>query len=308
MQHLIEQLGSALHEGKGVSATILKQLGGSGRLSAMIGAHTFIDHGSGVSFKWKARTEKPSKTGNYVKIMLNASDEYDLTFQYLRGYKGKVVKTLTGIQASNLRMAIERQTGLKLSLGTMGRREGVDDDDCDVLGEARIDARLKRPKLWSLVDYVARSRGGYLGVGTSRAAIGTGRLDIGKRQAAHLVRKGYADRIEGSFGPYLELTPKGEKFHREWADFDEAVSDGDGDAVLDEGKGMHKRGPSMWSTRKSGDTDAVHGSLSTDPKNHEGFYLTVQGAGAKRWEFTMNREFAVALSDTLSRFLRATSK
>ena len=104
-----------LHEGSGVAATILKQLGGTGRLVAMIGAHTFIDHGNGVSFKWKARTDRPSKRGNYLKIALR-NDEYDLTFQYLRGYNSKVVKELRGIQASNLKMAIERQTGLRLSL------------------------------------------------------------------------------------------------------------------------------------------------------------------------------------------------
>lgn len=98
-----------------IAKTILKQLGGSGRLSAMIGANTFIDHGNGVSFKFPQR-DKPSKRGNYLKITLNGLDYYDLEFQYLRGYNSRVVKEFTNIEAGQLRSVIERQIGMRLSL------------------------------------------------------------------------------------------------------------------------------------------------------------------------------------------------
>lgn len=54
-----------------VALTILSQLGGSGRLSAMIGAHTFTSDTNSLSFKIKARAKNGIKG---IRITLDPSD------------------------------------------------------------------------------------------------------------------------------------------------------------------------------------------------------------------------------------------
>lgn len=93
---------------------ILSQLGGSGRLGAMIGAHTFLHSAkdpSWLSFKFKG-----SRKANYVRVTLDASDSYTVQLMKLRGFDAKEVYTASGIDVCRLRAAIEDNTGLYLSL------------------------------------------------------------------------------------------------------------------------------------------------------------------------------------------------
>ena len=100
-----------------VSATILTQMGGQRRLSVMTGAYGFIDHGDGVSFKFKNRK---SSRGNHVKVTLDKSDTYTVEFSSIRGLNFRVVKELHGIYASALKDVFEKQTGLLLTLESRG--------------------------------------------------------------------------------------------------------------------------------------------------------------------------------------------
>ena len=94
-----------------VAATIIQQLGGTGRLSAMINAKNFISYPDGVGFKFSNR-----KGPNHVKIVLNGRDYYDVTFSRIRGYDFKTVAQVDDVPVSNLRSVIEGKTGLYLSL------------------------------------------------------------------------------------------------------------------------------------------------------------------------------------------------
>ena len=96
-----------------IAATILKQMGGSGRLKAMLGAKNFLDHGKALSFKFPNRK---SSRGNYVKITLRPDDTYDMEFSKIVKYDAKLVKKYSGIYADQLKSIFERQTGLRVSL------------------------------------------------------------------------------------------------------------------------------------------------------------------------------------------------
>jgi len=96
-----------------IAATILRQLGGSGRLKAMLGAKHFIDHGDGLSFQFPNRQRK---RGNYFKVTLDDSDTYTLEFGALRGSNFKVLKTHNNVYASQMKKLFESFTGLRLSL------------------------------------------------------------------------------------------------------------------------------------------------------------------------------------------------
>ena len=108
---------------KAVAMTIIKQMGGMGRLKAMVGAKDFLsysaasesEHGEGlggVAFKFAKSKGKP----DYVKIILDPSDTYTVTFGNVRGYQLKNEDKTSGVYASNLRDLFERKTGLYLSL------------------------------------------------------------------------------------------------------------------------------------------------------------------------------------------------
>lgn len=98
-----------------VAGTILKQMGGYGRLKAMIGATHFIDHGKSLSFQFPNR--KRSK-GNLVKVTLRSDDTYDMEFSAISGggTKVKKVKTYSGIYFDQLQPLFTEWTGLYLSL------------------------------------------------------------------------------------------------------------------------------------------------------------------------------------------------
>lgn len=97
-----------------IAETTLQQLGGSGKLSAMIGAKNFThDKNGALQFHFKM-----CKKANIVKIELNGMDLYNITFYKYnsRTFDCKEVKTLTDTYAEDLKSHIEEFTGLYISL------------------------------------------------------------------------------------------------------------------------------------------------------------------------------------------------
>lgn len=96
-----------------IAATILRQLGGVGRLSAMIAASSFSDHGDALSFKFKG-----CRKYNVCKVTLAPDDTYTVELRHfsLRTLKDKNEVSFSGIYADNLKNLIESETGLYLSL------------------------------------------------------------------------------------------------------------------------------------------------------------------------------------------------
>jgi len=113
---LSESFDETLEESDNPAAIILKQMGGPGRLKAMLGAKHFISHDGGKALSFQFPNRQRSK-GNYVKITLRPDDTYDMEFSKIVKYEAKPVKTYSGIHADQLKPIFERQTGLRLSLG-----------------------------------------------------------------------------------------------------------------------------------------------------------------------------------------------
>ncbi len=97
------------------AATIANQLGFA---LNMIGAKNLISYSDGLSF----RIGRNPKRVNYVKITLNASDLYDVSFQRVpsvrqlcNGAETKTISESLGVYASNLKDVIETHTGLYTS-------------------------------------------------------------------------------------------------------------------------------------------------------------------------------------------------
>ena len=101
-----------LMESKQIAINILNQLGGYNRLNAMIGLKDVIAHQSGVSFKIKCQGAK----ANYVKIILNGLDLYDVEIGKIRGLNYTVKKSVNDYYCDMLKELIENETGLRLSL------------------------------------------------------------------------------------------------------------------------------------------------------------------------------------------------
>ena len=93
------------------ATTILSQLGGLGRLTAMTGAHNVLDHGDGVSFKFRG-----SRKAGYCHITLEPSDTYTVVLGKIRKYELKKTADASGIYAGQLVELFERETGLYLSI------------------------------------------------------------------------------------------------------------------------------------------------------------------------------------------------
>lgn len=98
-----------------VATTILEQLTRArnpiGRLAAMTGAHNFIDHGAGVSFRFKG-----SRRFSYCKIELDATDTYTMTLGRVRKYELVKQHIVSPMYAEDLFACFQDQTGLCLSL------------------------------------------------------------------------------------------------------------------------------------------------------------------------------------------------
>ncbi len=104
-----------------VAETILEQMGGRGRIGAMIGVkRTYLRNdtqGGGVTLTFRGRANKQI---NMVDILLDATDTYTMTFSAFRGKLGyetkKIVKECSSIYADMLKPVFEDITGLYLSL------------------------------------------------------------------------------------------------------------------------------------------------------------------------------------------------
>jgi hypothetical protein len=110
--------------GQIIAQTIIQQLGGTNRLSAMLNAKNFTHDQSGkLTFQFSG-----CKKYNYIEISLNSLDLYDLSFcKFKNGRmdfkKGiyhepeyKQIKTFNSIYNDMLKPIIERETSLYLSL------------------------------------------------------------------------------------------------------------------------------------------------------------------------------------------------
>jgi len=105
-------------EQKQIAATIIQQLGGFGRLSAMTGAKNFSasedDKGQAfVTFK----IGRNSNSVNYVKITLNSLDLYDTEYSRITIKSYKVKSESKGIYNDMLQADFETATGMYLTFG-----------------------------------------------------------------------------------------------------------------------------------------------------------------------------------------------
>ena len=114
-----------------VAKTILAQLGGAGRLNAMTGAYNFIAMPNGVSFRIK------NQRANYIKITLTSMDLYNLEVGRIRGNNYTVVVEKFGLYNDMLKPAIEKATGMYLSMfqegGTIDSVREFTQEDFDKL-------------------------------------------------------------------------------------------------------------------------------------------------------------------------------
>lgn len=104
-----------------IAEEILKQLGGMRRLNAFMGAYNFVAvaDGRGVSFRIKNRKV------NYVKIVLNGKDLYDIQFGRIRGIDFKIVDERNDVYVDNLKKFVEAGTGMYLSFAKGGDIENA---------------------------------------------------------------------------------------------------------------------------------------------------------------------------------------
>jgi hypothetical protein len=98
-----------------IAETILDQMGGAGKLYAMIGAQHMVslDDLGGVQFVFKG-----SKRTNKVVIKLNSLDLYDIEFWKFTKSTGACVKVteLCSLYADQLVQTFSEETGLYLTL------------------------------------------------------------------------------------------------------------------------------------------------------------------------------------------------
>ena len=98
-----------------IAQTILRQMGGINRISAMIRAYDILDLGNGVQFKFKG-----GQNANCIIVKLNDLDLYDVEYYKITKKAGipraKLVKTENMIYADQLKKSFETVTGLYLSL------------------------------------------------------------------------------------------------------------------------------------------------------------------------------------------------
>jgi len=99
-----------------VAHEILRQLGGN-KFIAMTGAKNFGGTENSITFKIGRNSSK----ANWVKIVLNGKDLYDVSFIQVRGTELKTLKTYNDVYNDSLRDIFTSYTGMHTSLGTMGR-------------------------------------------------------------------------------------------------------------------------------------------------------------------------------------------
>ena len=100
------------HSDSTVATTIAAQLGGIGRLKAMIGADKFAFGERHLQFRFAARA---TNGANSVTITLDGSDTYTVTFYRIgRGFSVKEISSIPFVYDDQLRPVFESETGLFL--------------------------------------------------------------------------------------------------------------------------------------------------------------------------------------------------
>ena len=105
-----------LEEQKLTATTIIQQMGGFGKLKAMVNARDFCALKAGVKFRFTG-----SRMSNICIVNLDeALDLYDFELWRVGTRKGqiysKLVHTETGLYFDMLKPTFEEETGLRLSL------------------------------------------------------------------------------------------------------------------------------------------------------------------------------------------------
>jgi len=95
-----------------IAGEILNQLGGINKLNAMLGLKHVIAIEKGVSFKIKVAGAKC----NYIKIVLNGNDLYDIELGKIRGDNYKIKHEYIDIFFDKIKEIIERDCEVRLSL------------------------------------------------------------------------------------------------------------------------------------------------------------------------------------------------
>ena len=104
------RLKQYLKEDMQVAKTIQKQLGR--KAFVMMGAKNLVGGKNFLSFK----IGKNAKGVNYIKITLTPQDLYDVEFGVIRKMEYKIKNKVRGIYFDMLHKAIEKNTGMYLSL------------------------------------------------------------------------------------------------------------------------------------------------------------------------------------------------
>lgn len=97
-----------------IAQTIYRQIGG-GKFEIMTGANSFASHNEksgGLSFRLPCF---PGIKINHVKIILNGSDLYDVTFGRIYGHKYTIISEHSDVYCDDLRQLFESETGLRTS-------------------------------------------------------------------------------------------------------------------------------------------------------------------------------------------------
>jgi hypothetical protein len=96
-----------------LAQTIINQMGGTGRLSAMIGANNFVTTENGVQFSFKG-----SRKANRCTVTLDASDTYTMKLYKVnaRTFDFSMTAEHEDLYWDMLKPVFERETGLYLSL------------------------------------------------------------------------------------------------------------------------------------------------------------------------------------------------
>lgn len=92
-----------------VATEILRQIGGSRRLQMFISAKDFAASENALLFGWKAKSKNKA---NKIKIELNGSDLYDVTFYRIWGTNIKEIAKHEDIYNDMLVNLFETETGL----------------------------------------------------------------------------------------------------------------------------------------------------------------------------------------------------
>jgi hypothetical protein len=98
-----------------IAKTIYQQMGGR-RMGAMIGVQQYINLPNGLGIKWP---NKQRSRGNYVEVLLNGKDLYDMTFYNVSRSGKKLVKKYADLYAESLVSVFEDQTGWYLRMSSV---------------------------------------------------------------------------------------------------------------------------------------------------------------------------------------------